>query len=327
MASIFEVTPNIPTASLEGKIFMFYGTPKTGKTTVASQFPGSLILAFEKGYQYIPGAMAFDIKVWSDFTAAVRDLKKPQAKEKFKTIIIDTVPLAYTMAYEYTLRRLGIETPRDLPHGQAWTEIKSEFTKQIDSILRLGYGLVLISHAEEKEVNKEIKIKADIQNQVRGYLEGLADFILYIHKEDDVSNPDWNVYAYSDLPSIEAGSRAKYLPKKILFTFEELKKALGTAVDVQNKELNLVEAEQAAISPKNHFKIELAPLKDEVTALAQALMQSSAAQETIAFIERTMRGVRISQTTEEHIDQLLAIRDYLSNLQSQLANGVKRNAE
>jgi len=61
-----------------------------GKTTMATKFPNHLLLAFEKGYNAIPGAMAQPINTWGEFKKVLLQLKKPEVKEKFETIIIDT---------------------------------------------------------------------------------------------------------------------------------------------------------------------------------------------------------------------------------------------
>lgn len=55
---ICALQPNVVNRNLLGYSFLFYGDPKTGKTTIASKFPKALLLAFEKGYMAIPGIMA-----------------------------------------------------------------------------------------------------------------------------------------------------------------------------------------------------------------------------------------------------------------------------
>jgi hypothetical protein len=56
--------------------------------------PGHLLLAFERGYNALPGVMAQDITTWGELKQTVRELKKPEVKEKFKSIIIDTADIA-----------------------------------------------------------------------------------------------------------------------------------------------------------------------------------------------------------------------------------------
>lgn len=68
---------------------------KTGKTTVASKFPDTLLLAFETGYLAIPGIMAQPINKWSEFKQVIKQLKENAGPEaKFKNIIIDTADIA-----------------------------------------------------------------------------------------------------------------------------------------------------------------------------------------------------------------------------------------
>ena len=55
---ILSITPHEVSRDLRGYTMLFYGAPKTGKTTIASKFDGALLLAFETGYLAIPGVMA-----------------------------------------------------------------------------------------------------------------------------------------------------------------------------------------------------------------------------------------------------------------------------
>ena len=84
--NIFELQPNKVNRNLLGYSFLFYGDPKTGKTTIASKFPKALLLAFEKGYAAIPGIIAQPINSWSEFKQVLRQLKTDAAKEKFETV-------------------------------------------------------------------------------------------------------------------------------------------------------------------------------------------------------------------------------------------------
>lgn len=46
---LLNLQPTVVSRDLRGKIVMFYGDPKSGKTSNAVKFPKHLLLAFEKG--------------------------------------------------------------------------------------------------------------------------------------------------------------------------------------------------------------------------------------------------------------------------------------
>lgn len=88
--SIFNIEPHKVSRSLKGYSVMLYGDPKSGKTSTAVRFPKHLLVAFEKGYAAIPGAMPYPVDRWTQFLDVISELETDEAKEKFETIIIDT---------------------------------------------------------------------------------------------------------------------------------------------------------------------------------------------------------------------------------------------
>lgn len=75
--------------------------------------PGHLILAFERGYNALPGVMIQDITSWGEMKQVVRELKKPEVKAVYKSIIIDTVDVAADACQKYICNQLGIENIGD----------------------------------------------------------------------------------------------------------------------------------------------------------------------------------------------------------------------
>lgn len=88
---IFNIKPHQVSRNLRGYSVFFYGQPKSGKTTTATKFEKNLLLAFEKGYNAIPGVMAQPINNWAEFKKVLRQLKDAKARDLFYTITIDTV--------------------------------------------------------------------------------------------------------------------------------------------------------------------------------------------------------------------------------------------
>lgn len=93
MIDIFNVKPHEVSRDLRGYTCLFFGAPKTGKTTTAAKFPKPLLLAFEAGYLTIPGVMAQPINKWSEFKQVLKQLKDDKAHEMYENIIVDTVSI------------------------------------------------------------------------------------------------------------------------------------------------------------------------------------------------------------------------------------------
>lgn len=89
--NLISIEPNKVSRDLSGYITYLFAPGGAGKTSFGAQMPNPLIIAFERGYSAIPGVIAQDVNSWGEFKQVVRELKKPEVKERFKTIILDTV--------------------------------------------------------------------------------------------------------------------------------------------------------------------------------------------------------------------------------------------
>ena len=111
---------------------------------MSAMWPKPLLCAFEKGYNALVGVRPADITTWADFKAICRQLKKPEAKEIYETIVIDTIAIAYALCEKYILAREGVQAIGDIGYGKGWGMLKDEFETTFRELTQLGYAIVFI---------------------------------------------------------------------------------------------------------------------------------------------------------------------------------------
>lgn len=90
---------------------------KVGKSTFGSQLPRSLFLNFEQGTNALAGVRSAPILRWGDFKKVLTQLRKPQAREMYDTVVVDTATIAWQLCERYICQREGVESIRDIPWG------------------------------------------------------------------------------------------------------------------------------------------------------------------------------------------------------------------
>jgi len=163
-----------------------YGREKIGKTSLAAQFPDALFLMLEPGGKSLE-IYRIDINSWSEFLEAIKLLK---ASTQFKTIVIDTIDLAFKYCSDYMCKKLAIQHPSDEDWGKAWGMIRDEFALSMSSIGKLGRGIVFVSHADEKEIKRlkgeALQISPTLPKQGRKVIEPMVDIWGYYGYDKDV---------------------------------------------------------------------------------------------------------------------------------------------
>jgi hypothetical protein len=124
--NLLNLKPHKVSRDLSGYITYIYGAPKTGKTTLATQMDGCLLLAFEQGYNALPGVIAQDVVTWGEMKQVFRELKKPEVRETFKAIIVDTIDVAADKCKKYICQQNGIEDLGDLGYGKIFAVVKAQ---------------------------------------------------------------------------------------------------------------------------------------------------------------------------------------------------------
>ena len=238
---IFSVQPHAVSRDMRGYSVFLYGGWKTGKTTTAVKFPKHFLLAFEKGYSAIPGAMAQPINSWSEFRQVLRQLKDDKAKEMFETIIIDTADIAYDYCCKYVCANNNVDTIADIGYGKGYGLVEKEFDECLRQIVQLGYGLVVISHESDKTFTDEggkqfNKIVPTLDKRANNVLARMCDIIGYTRSVADENGKEKVVMFMRGTSRYEAGSRFKYTPDYIDLSYDNLVKAIGDALDKQMAE-------------------------------------------------------------------------------------------
>lgn len=235
---IFNIEPSKISRDLKGKYLLVYGQPKTGKSTFGSQLPRALFMNFEQGTNALAGIRSVPILRWTDAKKVLTQLRKPQAKEMYDTVVVDTASIAWQLCERYICQRENVDSIRDVPWGQGWNMLKQEFSEFWREITLLGFGILFIAHSKDKptEMRNEdgeaiTAVCPDLPNQCYTIINSIVDIIGYLQVQ---MNPDGTserfLYTRST-PTVFAGSRYQYLAPKIKFGYNELVEAIGDAID------------------------------------------------------------------------------------------------
>ena len=235
---IFSLEPSKISRDLKGKFLLIYGQPKTGKSTFGSQLPRSLFLNFEQGTNALAGIRSVPILRWGDFKKVLSQLRKPQAREMYDSIIVDTASIAWQLCEKYICQRESVDSIRDIPWGAGWGMLRNEFSESWREITLLGFGILFIAHSKDKPTemrdedgNEITAVAPDLPNQCYTIINSIVDIIGYLQVQMNTDGTSERFLYTRSTPTVFAGSRYQYLAPKIKFGYKELVNAIGDAID------------------------------------------------------------------------------------------------
>ena len=340
MIDLLDITPHQVSRDLRGYSVFFYGEPKSGKTTIATKFPRHLLLAFEKGYNAIPGAMANPINSWGEFRKVLKQLKDPKVKEKFETIIIDTADIAYDLCEKYICANakradggFGVDSVADIPFGKGYTMVAKEYDECLRSIVQMDYGLVLISHAVDKTFKDEQGVEFNqivptLGNKPRNIVSRMCDIIGYSRGVMDENGGTSTKLFMRGTPRYVAGSRFKYTPDYIDFTYKDLVKAIGDAIDKQVEEdgEEFFTDERANIYKTVMGELDFDELLGTFNSIINSLMSTESEEKFASYWQPRIvqitdkylgKGMKVTQCSRDQVEALDLIVSDLKELISQ----------
>jgi hypothetical protein len=224
-----------PKDTLSDHTILVYGPSKIGKSTWCAQAEGALFLATEAGLNNLD-VFQVPIGTWDDFLNACKEVA--EGKHNFKTIIVDTIDNAYRMCAEYICQKFKIEHESDLGYGKGYALVNNEFYRVLNKLALLPYGLYLISHSQERELEtrtgKLTRIVPTLPEKARKIVIGMVDVILFCDLElvtgADGKPAQKRVLRTKPNVNYEAGDRTGRLPEAIDLDFPKFIEAFTKSV-------------------------------------------------------------------------------------------------
>lgn len=327
MASInlLAIQPHKVSRDLSGYITYVYGAGKTGKTTLASQMDHSLLIAWEKGYNAIPGIMAQDAKSWADMKMILRELKKQEVQNTFKCIVIDTIDIAAAACEKYVCSQEGVDSLGAIPWGQGWTKVKKELEETFRTITQLGYALFFISHAKDKVFKREDgteynQVVPTLSNSYNEIIKDMADIYSYAHQ---VRNENGEVNVKLTLRSMDGsadtGCRFKYITPEIDFTYQALVDALNAAIDKEaemtnNKFVTDVKNQNTDDFTEYNFDTLMIDFNSLIHSIPSSKIEYYAPRITEITDKYLGKGKKVTNATRDQAEQIFLIVEDLKEL-------------
>jgi hypothetical protein len=231
---LLPTTKTPPRNSLADLTILVYGPTKIGKTTLCSHADGALFLATEPGLNALESYQV-PIQSWDDLLTVCAEIG--EAKHPFKTVVIDTVDNAYKFCTDYVLKKFKIEHESDLGYGKGYAIVNNEFQRVLTKLAFLPYGLFLVSHAKEIEMDsrtgKYTRVVPTLPDKARKIVLGMADMVLFCDLEVQAGADGAPSFrrVIRTKPSLyyEAGDRTGRLPETLDLSFTAFLDAFNNA--------------------------------------------------------------------------------------------------
>lgn len=313
MIDILNLQPTQISINLKGKFMLIYGEPKTGKTTLLSKLPRSLILAFEPGTNALNNIMVAPIQKWTDFKSILKQLKNPAAQEKYDFIGIDTADIAYEMCEKYVCLQNNVSSLGEIPYGKAYAICKREFSDAFREMAQLGYGICFVSHSSEKVFKDEkgedyTRIVPALPTRPYDVVNKMVDIIGYIRniKNQETGESKTFLFFRGD-DRFLAGSRFKYIEPRVEFSYQNLADAIYKAIDEQTQRDGTESTEEYNSFYQKKEERSFEDIMDEAKSLWVKLTNkdSGNAATILDLVEKIFgQRMKLSEATEPQKDLL-----------------------
>ena len=243
-----------PRVDLSDQTILIYGPPKVGKSSFSAAAEDALFLATEAGLNHL-NVYQVPIASWNDLLIACKEIA--EGKHQFRSVILDTVDNAYRFCAAYVCEQNGIKHESDLPYGKSYALINGEFQRVLTKLSLLPQGLILISHAQTKELDsrtgKYLRQEPSLPDKIKRIILGMCDLILFFDTEDS-TDVNGNLVQQREIRTkptkhYEAGDRSGRLPESIEMDFHKFMEAYRAAASQSP-----AQAQPKSHSPSNNLK-------------------------------------------------------------------------
>lgn len=197
LEDMLPTAPRLVLASPISLVYMLIAPPKWGKTTWFCAFPDTLLVAFERGFQFQKTPTVFidawDQKGFVPYTdddgvvhMTMKLLEKLlMASDKYKFVFFDTADMGAKKCSDYYLAKHGWQHAQDGgDYGKGYDIVQNTpFRQLIGSIMGTGRGIGFITHSEVKTTEfskgKKSKRETSLPGGIHKFLHTQADIILH----------------------------------------------------------------------------------------------------------------------------------------------------
>lgn len=267
-------------------------------------------------YNALPGVIAQDINSWGEMKQVLRELKKPEVQERFKSIVIDTVDISADMCQKYICQQLGIESMGEGGFANnSWVKYKKEFEEVFRTLTMLGYSVVFISHEKRSEDNKtgEVTIKPSMQSSALAIVENMSDLYGYAHCVKQADGTTKPVLTFRTSQNIACGGRFKYIDNEVDFTYAAVAKALTDAIDREAKAHDnkyVTDARETASAQKEYDYDAMIADFNNITNDLMTKDKAYYGPRIVQIIERYLgKGKKIADTTRDQAELVYLINN------------------
>lgn len=202
---ILPTEKSIPQTS-NPKFLVYFGKPKSGKTTIASKLENNLIIDLENGTDFLSALVvkANNVPELSDIASSILKANKDAGKYVYDYITIDNgtkleemiMPLALQLYQQTPMGKNYNDDVRKLANGAGWLFIREAFFKVLDMFKTLAPTLILICHVKDAMINKEGKelseMSIDLSGKTARLVAADADAIAYVYRQKNQTIMNFN---------------------------------------------------------------------------------------------------------------------------------------
>lgn len=211
-AILLPTKANVPPTRFSDYSMLIYGRKKIGKTTLCAELPNPYFISTEPGTKGLR-VRTSNVTSYQEIDALLTQLEaKFKSGEKYcDTLVIDIIDLVYDFAWEHICKKKMISHPsEEKDFGATWKEIRDHFRAVVTRSLRLGCGVVFLSHDTEKEIELPDGEKIErrmptMSARALNEIEGIVDTIGFYEYNGD----DRYLYIKGRVDLV-AGCRSKY---------------------------------------------------------------------------------------------------------------------
>lgn len=266
---------------------VIYGPESIGKSTLASQFPGSLIVDVENGSNALNVRRIRCDKSWEELLSVVREII--DTPNLCKTIVIDTADWAEYLCIKYVCDKYKKANIDEFGYGKGYTYLTDEFKKLLDLLdeaVDKGMNVVVTAHAKPRKFELpeemgafdryELKTSKNTSPIIKEWCDCLlfCNFKTYVIVDESKKKKAQGSkrMIYTTHSAVYDAKNRFNLPEELDMTFESLKplfedkkeepkaKPLNTVVDKVRemlKDANITEDElREVVAMKKHYTYE-----------------------------------------------------------------------